>query len=140
MSVRLLHGASANEAMAGLDGDLLGDNPNAAFAAAASAERAAFQEPEALERVVHHPAMDMPGAQLLGFRIGGLTLHAWDLARATGGEETLDADLVEAVWAQLSPMAPFIAQTGVFGAGPSGDVGEDAPLQLRLLDLSGRRP
>ena len=84
--------------------------------------------------------MDMPGAQLLGFRIGGLTLHAWDLARAVGGEETLDADLVEAVWAQLSPMTPFIEQTGVFGAGPSGDVGEDTPLQLRLLDLSGRRP
>ena len=53
--------------------------------------------------------MDMPGAQPLGFRIGGLTLHAWDLARAVGGEETLDADLVEAVWAQLSPMTPFIA-------------------------------
>ena len=35
MSVRLLHGASANEAMAGLDGDLLGDNPSTAFAAAA---------------------------------------------------------------------------------------------------------
>lgn len=140
MSVRLLHGASAKEAIAGLEGDLLGDNPSAAFAAAALAERAAFQEPGALERIVHHPAMDMPGAQLLGFRIGGLTLHAWDLTRAVGGDETLDADLVEVVWAQLAPMAPFIAQTGVFGAGPSGDVGEDAPLQLRLLDLSGRRP
>ena len=66
MSVRLLHGASANEAMAGLEGDLLGDNPSAAFAAAASAERAAFQEPEALERVVHHPAMDMPGPSCSG--------------------------------------------------------------------------
>jgi uncharacterized protein (TIGR03086 family) len=140
MSVRLLRGASADEATAGLDGDVLGADPAAAFAAAASAERAAFAEPEALDRTVHHPAMDMPGAQLLGFRIGGLTLHAWDLARATGGDETLDADLVAAVWAQLSPMAPVIAQTGVFGAGPSGDVGSDAPLQTRLLNLSGRRP
>jgi hypothetical protein len=84
--------------------------------------------------------MDMPEAQLLGFRIGGLTLHAWDLARASGGDEALDSELVEAVWAQLSPMAPFIAETGVFGVGPSGEVGEGAPLQVRLLDLSGRRP
>jgi hypothetical protein len=90
-------------------------------------------------RIVHHPAMDMPGAQLLGFRIGGLTLHTWDLARGCGGDETLDSELVEAVWALLSPMAPFIAQTGVFGLGPGGEVGQDAPLQVRLLDLSGRR-
>jgi len=140
MSVRLLNGAAAPDALAGLGGDLVGDDPAAAFAAAASAERAAFEEPGALERIVHHPTMEMPGAQLLGFRIGGLTLHAWDLARTLGGDETLDGGLVDAVWALLSPMAPFIAQTGVFGAGPSGDVGEDAPLQERLLDLSGRRP
>ncbi len=140
MSVRLLHGANTDEAMVGLDGDVLGDDASAAFVTAASAEHAAFEEPNVLERIVHHPAMDMPGAQLLGFRIGGLTLHTWDLARATGGDETLDSDLVEAVWEQLSPMAPFIAQTGVFGVGPSGEVGPDAPLQRRLLDLSGRRP
>ena len=140
MSVLLLHGASADEAMTGLDVDLLGINASAAFSTAASAEYAAFEEVGAMERVVHHPAMDMPGAQLLEFRIGGLTLHAWDLARATGDDETLDTALVQAVWTQLSPMAPFIAQTGVFGIGPSGDVGEDAPLQRRLLDLSGRRP
>ena len=140
MSVRLLHGANGEEAIVGLDDDILGDDAFAAWATAASAERAAFEEPGAMERIVHHPAMDMPGAQLLGFRIGGLTLHTWDLAHATGGDETLDSDLVEAVWTQLSPMAPSIAQTGVLGSGPSGDVGQDAPLQLRLLDLSGRRP
>jgi uncharacterized protein (TIGR03086 family) len=139
MSVRLLHGADAEETVSGLDGDILGADATAAFATAASAEYAAFEEPGATERTVHHPAMDMPGAQLLGFRIGGLTLHAWDLARGCGGDETLDSELVEAVWAQLSPMAPFIAQTGVFGAGPSGKVGQDAPLQVRLLDLTGRR-
>ena len=126
--------------MVGLGGDILGDDVSAAFAAAASAELVAFEASDATERIVHHPAMDMPGAQLLGFRIGGLTLHARDLAHASGGDETLDSELVEAVWAQLSPMAPFIAETGVFGVGPSGEVGEGARLQVRLLDLSGRRP
>jgi uncharacterized protein (TIGR03086 family) len=139
MSVRLLRGADAEETVYGLDGDMLGADASAAFATAASAEREAFEECGATERIVHHPAMDMAGAQLLRFRIGGLTLHAWDLARGVGGDEILDAELVEAVWAQLSPMTPFIAQTGVFGVGPSGEVGEDAPLQARLLDLSGRR-
>jgi len=140
MSVRLLHGADAEQTMSGLHGDLLRGDALAAFATAASAELEAFEECGAADRIVHHPAMDMAGAQLRGFRIGGLTLHAWDLARGVGGDETLDAELVEAVWAQLSPMAPFIARTGVFGVGPSGEVGEDAPLQVRVLDLSGRRP
>ena len=140
MSVRLLHGADAEETVFGLDGDILGDDASAAFATAASAEYEAFQESGATEQTVHHPAMDLSGAQLLGFRIGGLTLHTWDLARGDGDDEALDPELVEAVWAQLWPMAPFIAQTGVFGAGPSGKVGQDAPLQMRLLDLTGRRP
>jgi uncharacterized protein (TIGR03086 family) len=140
MSVRLLHGADAEETVFGLDGDILGADAPAAFATAASAEYEAFKESGAMERTVQHPAMDMPGAQLLGFRIGGLTLHAWDLARGCGDDEALNPVLVEAVWAQLSPMTPFIAQTGVFGAGPSGKVGQDAPLQVRLLDLTGRRP
>jgi uncharacterized protein (TIGR03086 family) len=139
MSVRLLHGADADTATVGLDSVTLGDDVSAAFATAASGEYAAFEQAGAT-RIVHHPAGDIPAAQLLGFRIGGLTLHAWDLARASGGDETLDSELVEAVWAQLSPMASVITQTGVFGAGPSGTVGEGAPLQLRLLDLSGRRP
>ena len=81
MSERLLHGADAEEARFGLDGDILGADASASFATAASAEYRAFEESGATERTVHHPAMDMAGAQLLGFRIGGLTLHSWDLAR-----------------------------------------------------------
>ena len=77
---------------------------------------------------------------LLGFRTGDNLLHTWDLARAVGGDETLDPGAVEAVWAVLEPMAPMIPSIGVFGSGPSGSVGADAPLQTRLLDLSGRRP
>ena len=82
----------------------------------------------------------MPGSTLLGFRTADNLLHAWDLARAVGGDEALDPDLVTVVWARLEPMAPVVATLGVFGTGPSGTVGADAPLQERLLDLSGRRP
>jgi uncharacterized protein (TIGR03086 family) len=140
VSARILRGSTGEEAIAGLDGDLLGGDPFAAFALAASAELEAFKEPEALKRIVHNGMRDLPAIQLLRSRIGDLTLHCWDLARSTGRDETLDPDLVQAVWAELSPMAPFIGQIGLFGTGPSGDLGEDAPLQLRLLDLSGRRP
>ncbi len=141
MSAMLLHGASAEEVRALFGADMVGDAPTKAFAESSAEERAAFAEPGALDRIVHHPgAGDLSGAMLLGFRTGDNLLHTWDLARSVGGDETLDPGAVEAVWAVLEPMAPMIGSIGVFGSGPSGSVGEDAPLQTRLLDLSGRRP
>jgi uncharacterized protein (TIGR03086 family) len=141
MTAMLLHGATAEEVTPLFRADLLGDAPTKAFAASAAEERAAFAEPGSLDRIVHHPgAGDVPGAMLLGFRTGDNLLHTWDLARSVGGDETLDPGAVEVVWAVLEPMAPMIPSIGVFGSGPSGSVGEDARLQTRLLDLSGRRP
>mgnify|MGYP001162074968 CR=1 FL=1 len=141
MAALLLHGATGDEVIASFDVDALGTDPMAAFEASAATETAAFAEPGALERTVHHPgAGDIPGAMLLGFRVGDNVLHAWDLARAVGLDETLDADVVAATWAALEPMADVMPATGVFGEGPSGTVGADAPVQRRLLDLAGRRP
>ena len=143
MAVVLLDGASRDDAVAqvrawhvpGADGEAV-----AAFRVAADAQDAALRAPGALERTCHHPAGDVPGAQLLRFRIGDMTVHSWDLARAIGADEGLDAELVEDVYTSMLPMAPFIATVGVFGSGPSGTVADAAPAQQRLLDLSGRRP
>jgi uncharacterized protein (TIGR03086 family) len=92
------------------------------------------------DRIVHHPRGDMPLGTLYDLRIGDVTLHAWDLARALGAKEDLPEPAVTYVYEALKPMEPIIGQIGVFGSGPSGDVGEDATVQVRLLDLSGRRP
>ncbi len=140
MAVAMLGGADLDEVMATVAGFALGEDPMAGFEQSAAAQREAFRRPGALEATVHHPAGDIPAAQLLGFRIGDLGVHAWDLARATGGDEALDPRVVEAIWHALEPMRPVIGQVGVFGSGPSGELGDDAPLQQRLLDLVGRRP
>lgn len=104
-------------------------------------ERDGFSAPGVLDRTVTHPVMgDIPCSQFLGMRVSDALLHAWDLARAINADDRLDPELVTEVWAAMSPMAGFIGRSGFFGAGPSGEVGEDAPLQQRLLDLSGRRP
>jgi uncharacterized protein (TIGR03083 family) len=90
---------------------------------------------------VHHPAAgDVPGFTVYQFRTSDYLLHSWDVARATGGDESLDESLVLLTWESMLPMASFIADIGMFGSGPSGTVAEDAALQLRLLDLTGRRP
>jgi uncharacterized protein (TIGR03086 family) len=140
MAVLRLEGSSRDQAIAALKGDLLGDDPVQAFRRGSDEQIAAFERPGALQRTCETPVGDLSGAQLLGFRIGDLTIHAWDLARAIGGDEELDADVVREVWQAMSPMASFIGQTGFFGSGPSGQMRDDAPLQVRLLDLAGRRP
>jgi len=140
MATALLDGGSVDDARAAITAPLEPSEALTAFASACEDSKQRFAAPGALERVVHHPMGDFPGAQLLGFRIADLTLHGWDLSRAIGTDDTINPDLVAAVWSQLEPLSPFIDQIGVFGMGPSGEVPDDADLQRRLLDLSGRRP
>ena len=118
----------------------LGDDPLRAVQDSLRAQAMAFADPAVLDRVVQHPAMDMPGSQLLGFRVGDLLVHSWDLARAIGADETLDPEIVAVVAQNIEPMRPFIGQIGMFGDGPSADADPDADPQSALLDLMGRRP
>ena len=140
MAARLAGGASRNEAIAALGVDHLGDDPLAALDRALRSQVDAFERPDVAEQVFHHPAGDMPGSQVLDFRIADLLVHQWDLARAIGADETLDPSAVQLVWEGIQPMLPMMGSVGVFGAGPSGTVADDAPLQQRLLDAMGRRP
>ena len=135
----LLDGISKEEALAIRDEDVLGDDPIGALKRSNVEADNAFRSAD-LDATVDHPALPMPGTQLLLFRTGDLLAHAWDLARAIGIDDTLDADVVAHLFAQLEPLGPILAGSGQFGTGPSGDVPDDAPLQTRLLDLTGRRP
>lgn len=140
MSAVILRGGSREEGIAQFarsreDTDLL-----AAFEASRQEQADAFAEPGALDRVVAHPAADLPAPVLLGFRITEYGLHGWDLARAIGADETIDPDVAAALWEILLPLEGMMAASGMFGAGRSGEVPDDAPLQARILDISGRRP
>jgi len=140
MAAALIGGASREDAIALLTTAVAGDDPLEAVQHSMRAQAAAFADPAALELTVQHPAMDMPGAQLLGFRVGDLLVHSWDLARAIGADETLDPEVVAIVATNIEPMRPFIGQVGMFGEGPSGTLDDNADAQTALLDLMGRRP
>jgi len=140
MAAAVADGAARDEAIGLLATDFVGNDPLGAVDTALANQRRALGADGIDERICQHPAGDMPGSQLLGFRISDLLVHQWDLAHAIGIETTLDAAAVQRVWDDISPMAPIIAQLGVFGAGPSGTLDDSAPLDLRLLDLMGRRP
>ena len=65
-----------------------------------------------------------------------LTVHSWDLARATGGDEQLDPALVRAAGA-LADRLPGDGVPGLFD--PPIEVPEGASPQDRLLARFGRR-
>ncbi|GAA2800665.1 TIGR03086 family metal-binding protein [Saccharopolyspora taberi] len=67
-----------------------------------------------------------------------LLVHGWDLARATGQDETLPAAEVKRVHADALALGDNIRREGV--CGPEVTVGEDASDQDRLLAYLGRRP
>lgn len=65
-----------------------------------------------------------------------MTVHTWDLARATGTDENLDHDLVDLARATLEPQVERGRQAGFFG--PALVVPAGASPQTRLLALLGR--
>jgi uncharacterized protein (TIGR03086 family) len=65
-------------------------------------------------------------------------LHTWDLARAAGLDEHLDADEVHTLLAAMEPMDVRLRESGHYG--PRVDVPGDADEQTRLLAFIGRHP
>jgi uncharacterized protein (TIGR03086 family) len=72
--------------------------------------------------------------------IGSLELlvHTWDLARATGGDETLDPELVRRTHNALIPRYAALQATGAFR--PSIPAPANADPQSAFLHFVGRRP
>ena len=62
----------------------------------------------------------------------------WDLARSQGLEVTFDEDWATGAFHGMSAMGPALHASGQFGT--PQPVGEDAPIQDRLLALLGRDP
>ena len=69
-------------------------------------------------------------------QVSDVTIHTWDLARATRTSETLDDRLIAAVWTVFEPQKETLEASGLFGS--AVPVPEHAPLQSRLLALTGR--
>lgn len=119
-------------------GDLLGDDPKGSFAALverACAAAAALDDPD---RTVHCSFGDFTAREYLWQVNGFRGLRAHDIAKVIGAGTVLPADLVRGLWEEIEPHAEEWRQIGVFGG--KVDVPEGAPLQDRLLGLTGRQP
>jgi uncharacterized protein (TIGR03086 family) len=116
--------------------DLLGDDPFIGWETAADGALSAFAEDDAFVRTVHLSRGPTHATEYIEEMIADLTVHAWDLAHATGGDTELEGELVTAalVYAERLP------EEGVPGLfDPPLDVSASATPQQRLLARFGRK-
>jgi uncharacterized protein (TIGR03086 family) len=72
------------------------------------------------------------------FYTADVFLHTWDLARASGQDDTLDPDTCATMLAGMQPMDEVLRASGQYG--PKVPVPADAPVQDQLIGFIGRDP
>jgi uncharacterized protein (TIGR03086 family) len=72
------------------------------------------------------------------FFTGDILIHTWDLARATGLDETLDGPMVSEMLVGMQPHDDALRQSGHYG--PKVEVPDSADDQTKLLAFTGRHP
>jgi len=89
-----------------------------------------------MERTVRLTKRELPASEYTNEVFTDLLIHGWDLARAIGADEALDAESVDLVYDAMKPHEAELKASGVFGemiVPPDG-----ADRQTQLLALFGR--
>jgi uncharacterized protein (TIGR03086 family) len=123
-----------------VSGPSVDDDPVGAWRTQTGAVQALLDDPAVADRVYELPHIGtMPLEQAIDMiYTSDVFLHRWDLARATGQDETLDADKCAEMLEGMLPMDDVLRQSGHYG--PRVDVPDDADVQTRLLAFIGRTP
>lgn len=145
--IRLLQGGTAEEFMRLRDVDALGADPVGAYVRSAQECAEAFARPGVAGCRLDYPLGRMGAPQALAVRIADSTIHTWDLARAVGADDELDADMVvwigdhiDGIYAGLAEGPTDVDSTHRFFAAPGGAPGERTSRQDLLLLRMGRKP
>jgi uncharacterized protein (TIGR03086 family) len=135
-AVPLMAGKTIEEVGEVFEGDLLGDDPKGAWKSARTEAQDAIEEEGALARTVHVSFGDIP-AELYVFQLfSDHLIHAWDLARGIGADESLDPELMQACYDLSKPQEDLLKSSGSYGEKIVPPEGAD--LQTKLLAIYGR--
>jgi uncharacterized protein (TIGR03086 family) len=134
----LLAGETIEQVGDRYDGDVLGDDPVAAWHRALPPSVAAFAEPGALDRTVHLSYGDESCREYLLQMLTDMAVHGWDLARATGQDDHIDDETAELLLEHWTEREDLVRGSGIFG--DAVDVPADAGPAERLVAFLGRNP
>jgi len=121
-------------------GPSVDDDPVGAWCAQTEAVQALLDDADTAERehdLPHIGRMSLEQAIDMIYT-ADVFLHRWDLARATGQDETLDPDKCAVMLEGMLPMDKVLRQSGQYG--PRVQVPDDAGVQTKLLAFIGRTP
>ena len=115
------------------------DDPVAAWRVHADAVQELLDGPAASTPFAHPMVGEMPLPRAIDqFYVSDVFMHTWDLARATGQDERLDADTCAAMLAGMEPIEEMLRSSGQYG--PRVEVPAGANVQTRFLGFIGRDP
>jgi len=102
--------------------------------------QAVLDDPQLASSEFDHPRAGRHSLEdaIAMFIMGDVLIHTWDVARATGVDETLDADEVHRMLAGIEPYDEMLRTSGQYG--PRVPVPDDADEQTRLIAFVGRQP
>jgi uncharacterized protein (TIGR03086 family) len=121
-------------------GPSVDEDPVGAWQSHAAAVQAVLDDPTTASEVVRNPHLGEMPLELAISRIytADVFLHTWDLARATGQDDRLDAERCAQMLAGMQPMDEVLRSSGQYG--PRVPVPDDADPQTQLLGFIGRDP
>ena len=116
------------------------DDPVGAWQVHADAVQALLDDPATPGKVLSNPHTgDVQLDKAIDtFYTSDVFMHTWDLARATGQDETLDPAKCAELLAGMEPIDDILRASGQYG--PKVEVPADADVQTRMLGFIGRTP
>lgn len=121
-------------------GPSVDQDPVAAWRTMSDGVQAILDDPASARKVVTNPntgEVPLPEA-ISRFFTNDVFMHTWDLARATGQDETLDPQRCAMLLDQLIPIDELLRSSGHYG--PRVEVPDETDVQTRMLAFIGRDP
>jgi uncharacterized protein (TIGR03086 family) len=121
-------------------GPSVDDDPAGAWRHLQDQVQALLDDPASAERVVSNPHIgDVPLPQAVSqFFTADVFMHSWDLARASGQDDTLDPGRCVDLLSGMQPIEELMRGSGQYGA--RVPVPDDADPQTKMLGFIGRDP
>lgn len=133
----LFGGRTIAEVGDAFDGDVLGDDPVAAWEEASVGALAQISEPGAMDRPVDLSRGPTPGRDYAVELFADHVMHSWDLAKAIGADDALDPSIVGPAKVWFATVEDSYRRNGSIAERPSVPDGADD--QTLFLAMTGRR-